>query len=723
MTIEVGKSLGHYRLVEKLGEGGMGIVWRARDEELDRDVAIKFLPDEFAGDQQRRTRFEREAKAVAALNHPNIVTIHSVETTHGVHFFTMEMVQGEPLSESIPDDGMSPDRLLELAIPVVDAISAAHERGIVHRDLKPSNIMLARTGEVKILDFGLAKFRKSDRSTSPVRDSATTISHEGLISGTISYMSPEQIRGETTDHRSDLFAIGIILYEMATGHRPFHGDSAVENIASTLKDTVVPVDELKPEMPRGLGRIIDHCLEKDVTLRMQSALDLRHELEQLRRESRSYQEEFGPSIAVLPFADMSPQQDQAYFCDGMAEEIINALSKLGNLRVASRTSAFQFRSATMDSRAIGRRLRVGTLLEGSVRKSGRKLRITVQLIEVDQGYHLWSERYDRELADVFEIQDEIARQVVQALQIQLSSKERGALRETPTSNVQAYDYYLRGREFYFQYGRREIEFALQLFSRAVELDPEFVLAHAGLADCWSYLYLYSEHHDDLREQAELASAKAIELAPDSAQAQASRGVALTLGGDVDGAKEAFESAIRLDPDLFEAHYFYARHSFAQGEANKAIRLYEQAMRVHPEDFQAPLLVAQIYDDLGREVEATETRRRGVALAEAHAKLNPDDARAAYMAANGMVALGQTEKGLRWAERAVQMAPEEPMLLYNVGCIYSLAGRIDEAIECLDRAVTHGLTQSDWFEHDSNLDPLREHPEFEAVMRRLDERST
>lgn len=429
--------------------------------------------------------------------------------------------------------------------------------------------------------------------------------------------------------------------------------------------------------------------------------------------------DLGSSIAVLPFADMSREKDQEYFCEGMAEEIINALSRIKDLRVASRTSAFQFKTGAADSREIGRRLRVGTLLEGSVRRAETRLRIAVQLTDAVNGYQLWSERYDREMSDVFAIQDEIARIIVQALEVTLSPKERAALQRVPTKDAQAYDYYLRGRNFYYRYGTRDIEFAVQLFSRAIERDPDYALAYAGLADCWSYIYLYAERSDTVRQQAAWASARAVELDPESAQAQASRGVALSLSRQDEQAEEAFESALRLDPNLFEAHYFYARHCFVRGQAERAVNFYGQAMRVRPEDYQSPLLVAQIHEDLGHKKEAQAARRQGVEIAEQHLKLNPDDARAVYMAANGLVALGEWERGREWAERALAMRPEEPMLLYNVGCIYSMLGRVNEAIDCLERAARNGLSQKGWFEHDSNLDPLRGDPRFQALMRQLE----
>jgi non-specific serine/threonine protein kinase len=708
--------LGNYRLLEKLGEGGMGVVWKARDLRLDRDVAVKFLPEGAVGDPERRAFFEREAKAVAALSHPNIVTIYAVDEAEGATFFTMEFIEGQPLSKLIEPGGVSLDRFLELAMPITDAVAAAHARGIIHRDLKPQNIMIDADGQIKILDFGLA------RILLPLpkilgRDEGTTATLDADFAGTIAYMSPEQLRSQPLDHRTDIFSLGVVLFEWATGRLPFGGKTGPERIAAVLKEEPHSAVEINPGLPRQIDRIFRHCLEKEPRYRMASARDLRDELEALRQAKEDGRSAL-PSIAVLPFADMSREKDQAYFCDGIAEEIINALCRVQGLRVASRTSSFQFKDSLADLREIGNALRVDTVLEGSVRKSEHRLRITVQLIEAARGFHLWSESFDRELRDVFAIQQEIAHNVVRSLQVTLSPQEKGALAEVPTSQVQAYDYYLRGRSFYYRYGRHDIEFALQLFSRAIELDPEYALAHAGLADCWSYIYLYSERKDSVRLQAETAGRRAVELAPGSAQAQASLAVALSLGSRKEEAQAAFEKAIRLDPTLFEAWYYYARQAFASGDLPKARSLYEEAMRVRPEDFYSPLLVAQVYQELGRPEDARAARERGVALVEKRIDLHPDDARALYMGANGLVALGQKDKGLEWARQARRIDPDDPMLLYNLGCIHALAGDIENAIDCLERAAAGGLLQKGWYEHDGDLDPLRGHPRFKALLERM-----
>jgi serine/threonine protein kinase/tetratricopeptide (TPR) repeat protein len=719
MKPKKGLILGHYRLVEKLGEGGMGVVWKARDLKLERDVAIKFLPEGAADNPERRAFFEREAKAVAALSHPNIVTIFAVSEAERTIFFTMEFVDGAPLSRLISPGGVGLDRFLEIAVPLTDAVAAAHARGIIHRDLKPQNIMIDAKGTLKILDFGLARILLP-LPRAAARDDGSTATLDSDFAGTIAYMSPEQLRSEPLDHRTDIFSLGVVLFEWATGRLPFGGKTGPEKIAGVLKEEPRSVVELNPRLPRHLDRILRHCLEKEPRYRMASARDLREELELLRGAGPETQAAEVPSIAVLPFADMSREKDQAYFCEGIAEEIINALCRVQGLRVASRTGSFQFRDTPTDLREVGAKLGVETILEGSVRKSENRLRITVQLVDAARGFHLWSESYDRELRDVFAIQQEIARSIVRALRITLSPQEKGALAEVPTSHVQAYDYYLRGRNFYYRYGRHDIEFALQLFSRATELDPGYALAHAGLADCWSYIYLYSERKDSVRLQAETAGRRAVELAPESAQAQASFAVALSLGDRKDEAQAAFEKAVRLDPGLFEAWYFYARQVFAGGDLPKAASLYEEAMRVRPEDFYSPLLVAPVYDKLGRTEDARDARERGIALVERHIDLHPDDARALYMGANGLVALGEKAKGLDWARRARKIDPDDPMLLYNLGCFYSLAGDVEEAIDCLERAVAGGLLQKGWYENDGDLDPLRAHPRFKALLEKMED---
>jgi serine/threonine protein kinase/Flp pilus assembly protein TadD len=716
MTLQPGQMLGHYRLIEKLGEGGMGVVWKGLDTSLAREVAIKLLPDALTQDTERLARLAAEAKAVAALNHPNIVILYAIEEAEGRRFLAMELLEGRTLAELIPVEGLSVAEFLRIALPVAEAVSAAHKRGVSHRDLKPGNVIVGGEGRVKVLDFGLAQSPVVPDSMD-VSDLPTRTQTHGSLTGTLAYMSPEQVQGLPAGPPSDVFSLGVVLYEMATGRRPFQGGNAAAVITAILRDTPIPPTRLNQAYPPRLDRLIARCLEKDPSHRLPSAHDLLWELELLKGEAGA-ERRLGRSIAVLPFADLSREKDQDYFCEGIAEEIIVALSKLKDLRVAARTTSFRFREAGLEVREIGERLGVGALLHGSVRRAGERLRVTAELVDARDGFELWAERYDRELKDVFAIQDEIAQRIVEALKLSLSATERAALQKPSTKDIQAYDYYLRARKYFYHYSRKGMQFALELFSRAIEQDPAYARAYAGISDCCAFLYNNAGRHAGDLERAEVASRKALELDPELAEAHASHGVAHSLNERHAEAEREFQAAIRLNPGLFEAHYFYARDAFAQGQLEQAIHEYEEAMRVRPEDYQCPLLVSQSYADLGRAADAEAARRRGVRLAEEHLRLNPDDARALYMSANGLVALGERERGLEWADRAMALDPEEPMLLYNIACIKALAGAGQEALDCLERSVKGGLTLRGWLEHDSNLDSIRDDPRFQAVLKSL-----
>jgi TolB-like protein/Tfp pilus assembly protein PilF len=474
----------------------------------------------------------------------------------------------------------------------------------------------------------------------------------------------------------------------------------------------------RPDAPEPLVRVIERCLAKEPDARFGTARLVGDALAAAREAAPGDERTTVGSVAVLPFDDLSPEKDQDYLCEGIAEEILLSLTRIEGLRVASRAAAFLARATIPDRRDLGTRLGVEALLEGSVRKAGQRLRISVELTDVASGYHLWTERYDRELQDIFAVQDDIAGRVAEVLRGSLTHHERQSLRQRPTPQIRAYDFYLRGRKFFYQYSRKGMEFALQLFRRALEIDPGYSRAHAGIAHCHAWLYLYAGRHDQDRVEANAASARALQLAPDAAEAHAARGLALSLGQEQDAAEAEFQAAIALNPELFDAHYFYARACFARGRLDDAVRLWERAAALRPEDYQSPLLVAQAYEHLGRPADAERSRRRGVQIAEEHLTLHPDDARALYMGANGLAGLGQRDEALAWARRAIAIDPDEPMVLYNIGCIYSRAGLPDEALDCLERAVANGLAQREWLAQDTDLDPLRADPRFERLMATL-----
>jgi TolB-like protein/Tfp pilus assembly protein PilF/class 3 adenylate cyclase len=424
------------------------------------------------------------------------------------------------------------------------------------------------------------------------------------------------------------------------------------------------------------------------------------------------------SIAVLAFVNMSNDPENEFFSDGIAEEIINALTKIKALRVAARTSSFAFKGKNEDIGEVGRKLKVHTVLGGSVRKAGNRLRVIAQLINVADGYHLWSERYDRQLEDVFEIQDQIAENIVRALRVVLGEGEKRAIEKTPTENVQAYEYYLRGRQLQHQWRRTGMQYARRMFDRAIEIDPNFARAHAGVADCCSFLYMYWDGSNANLEQADASSRKALDFDPESPEAHTSRAVALTLRRSYREAREEFEAALRLNPMLYEAHYFYGRACFTEGKLEEAVAHYREAWRVRPEDYQAIYLSAEALVKLGRRDEALDAARHGLKVADAHLELNPDDARAWYLSAAALMRLGQYEQAMERARRASTIDPEDTAVLYNVGCVYALAGSPAQAMDHLDKAIQNGFGQREWVENDSDWDSLRGEPRFQALLRKL-----
>jgi adenylate cyclase len=607
----IGKKLGHYEIIELLGRGGMGEVFRARDTRLKRDVALKTLPEGMAANPKTVQRFQREAETVAELSHPNIVQIYSVEEDAGVHFLTMELIDGQGLDQILTSEGLPLARVFKIGIAIADALAAAHNKGIIHRDLKPANILITQDGQVKMLDFGLAKHLPKETSS----EDATVdlgLTREGAIQGTVPYMSPEQLRGQAVDHCSDIFSLGILLFELTTGQRPFKGESHSDLMAAILRDPAPALGITKPDLPRHLSRIVAHCLEKDPTDRLQSALDIRNELRGLRREvdsgishngltssanfatettkawnesgtggkglwmglggaavialalililgPDSWMPRFGThpsaeiaapvpdakSIAVLPFLDMSPGKDQEYFSDGISEELLNLLARIPELRVAARTSSFSFKDQNLEVATIAAKLNVAHLLEGSVRKSGNKVRVTAQLINAVDGFRLWSQTYDRTLDDIFTIQDEIAADVVKHLEITLL----GDALHVKKVNPEAYALYLQASHLGKNFSAESLEQAITLYRQALAVEPNFAAAWDGIANT-----SINQAANGLRAmdegytQARKAAMQALIIDPDYAPAHARLGwIEMVHDNDLAASARHFEHALALDP--------------------------------------------------------------------------------------------------------------------------------------------------------------------------------
>jgi non-specific serine/threonine protein kinase len=700
----------HYVIQNVIGFGATGVAYLAYDRDLDRKVVLKFLSSHLCQDQEWRSRFQHEAQAIAQLNHPNIVTIHEIGEYQGLPFIAMEHVEGGSLDDYITDRRVSVEEVLELAIQISDGLTEAHSHGIIHRDIKPSNILVSRLGRAKIVDFGLALLQKKEPTPGA-----------GLIAGTADFMSPEQVQGMAADARSDLFSIGVVLYKILTGKAPFVGRDLKEIFQAILQREPLPMAEYSSNIPLELERIVFRLLNKNRELRYQHAddlsADLRYTLEAVvsgRVQYLGRKKEYTRSIAVLPFANLSADREQEYFCDGMAEEIINALIKVKGLRVAARTSTLAFRDSKEDIWEIGRKLHVETLLEGSVRRSTDLLRVSVQLIDVATRYHLWSERYDKKVQDIFAIQDEIAQNVVRAMQLILSENEMQTLFRTSTTDSNAYDYYLRGRQFFHQGRRKSLQFARQMFVKATEIDPQYALAYAGIADCCAMLvHFYGESSDVHLAEADRASRRALELDPELAQAHAARGFTLWLMAKFDEAKVEFETAMKMDPGQSETPYLYGRACFQRGEFAQAARLFEEACQGR-EHHEARFFAAQSYQAMGNTEAALMAYRLALRAVEKHVELNPDDARAFTIGAVSLCRLGERQAGLDWAERAVAIDPNDPGIQYNVACLFALEGEHTRAIQCLEAAVKAGFAHKDWVEKDPDLDSLRNDPRFKAL---------
>jgi len=719
MALTKGTQLGPYEILSKLGEGGMGEVYLAKDRRLGRKVAIKVLPERLANDDVALMSFQEENKKVAALSHPNIRILFDIGTDKGQTFAVMEFLEGETLAERLERSPIEWLEAVRIALAAAAGLAAAHGKGIVHRDIKPHNIFLTESGEVKILDFGLALI--SSRKRDQQRNGDTTITYHGLADGffgTISYMSPEQISSSAADARSDIFAFGTVLYEMLTAIRLFFRKSPVETAAAVLHDTPPPLDKIGIKVPPKLQQLIDQCLEKDPDDRIQTMREVISGLMTIASDSSRKKHIHPASIAVLPFENMSAEKENDYFSDGLTEELINALVKIGGLQVASRTSTALLKGKTEDVRAIGDQLGVRTVVEGSVRKAGDHLRITAQLINAEDGYHLLSKTFDRKVKDVFSVQCEIAEEIAKALRVVLTEKEKQAIAKAPTENMAAYDFLLRGRQEFYQFQRKGFERALSLFLRAAKLDPNFAGANAWVSYCYAILYSWFDADEANLYQAENASRKAISLDPDLAEAHVARGMVLYLKKEMDKADQRFETALRLKPDLYEAAYFFARNCFSQGKYEKAAKLAAQATELRPDDYNAPYLLGMIYMDLGRHKEAEEAFHLSMQRAESTLELFPDDARALSFGAGALNHLGKKQQALDWTERAFATSPEEPMTLYAVACNFAMLGNPDKAVSCLERARLFGSLPKKWLENDPDLNSLRQRPRFQAFLARL-----
>jgi serine/threonine-protein kinase len=709
----IGRTLSRYEVTEKLGEGGMGVVYKARDTELGRFVAVKLLPESDA-DPDRRLRLLQEARSASSLNHPNIVTIHEIGRDAGTEFIVMEYVKGATLEDRIAGRALPVEDALRYAVQIADALGAAHAAGIVHRDLKPRNIMVSDEGLVKVLDFGLAKLSAEPDAagtsrTGTILGGATPVTGAGTILGTVEYMSPEQAEGRSLDPRSDIFSFGAVLYRMLTGELPFQGSSPIAVIAALLRDEPRPVRALAPGVPEALEHVVALCLRKNPAERTSRAVELKAALLEIaatgtsgrhaelfrtgssggyaelaasspsgRHPARSAADAL-PSIAVLPFANLSPDRENEYFSDGLAEEILNALSRVEGIRVTARTSAFAFRGKELDVRQIGDALNVRTILEGSVRRAGDRVRVTAQLVNVEDGYHLWSERFDRELTDVFAIQDEIAQAIVERLRVRLSASAAPAPRARP-GNIEAYNLCLKGRYHLLKLTEDGIARARQYFEAAIALEPEHAYAHSSLgALYWVSGYFGATFPSDAMRVAKQFVLRALELDPGLAAAHAVLGC-LLAGHDFDwpGAEAAFARSLALDPTSVDARTMRAFLLLRPlGRVPEAVHEFELALELDP-------LSAPFHNQLGYLLYLDRQYERAFETCRAAVDIDATYYLSHLTAAVCRMRQRRLDEAMEHVSRAVELNPSSPLVLSTLGELHALDGREQAAREVLAR---------------------------------------
>jgi serine/threonine protein kinase/tetratricopeptide (TPR) repeat protein len=732
------KRIGRYEICSHLGAGGMGEVFLAHDTKLDRKVALKILPPDLVADKsgERGRRFVQEAKAASALNHPNILTIYEIDEIDSEQFIAAEFIDGHTLRRRIKLAAFKPAEALDVAIQIASALNATHSVGIIHRDIKPDNIMLRHDGIVKVLDFGLAKLTREHKPTesdslAPTQNMFQTAF--GVVLGTARYMSPEQARGLDVDARTDIWSFGCVLYEMISGKQPFAGPTNMDVMSGILSREPESLMPHLPDGPRNLDRIVSRSLRKDREERYQTAKDLMIDLRDLKREietqshrvvlskgDASFSMESVPekSIAVLYFENMSSDADSDYFCAGITEDIITDLSRIKELKVVSRADVLPFRHKEVNRRQVGEALRVNYILEGSVRKAGNRIRINAQLVNVREGYHLWAERFDRLIEDIFDLQNEVSQSIVDALKISLTETERQLLTQKPTDDLRAYDFYMRGRELLYLKGRRNTESAIEMFEDAVAIDPGFALSYAGLAEAYSAMYEWYDGNSSWLSKAIEMNQQALSL--DSTCLDAQFGIAMVYFHHRRFAesKRTIEEILKQNSEFYPGYLRLGMIAELSQDLEGALTYYRRASELKPYDEESWRFLAGSYRKLSRIEAAEKSALKVIEITSRKLEASRDDTIVMSRLAEAYARFGSKEEANATLRRVLELEPNDGLAFYNCSCAYALLGD-KKALISLRRAFDSGFrTVAHWAGTDNAFDSMREQQEFQQLLTEL-----
>ncbi len=703
----IDKTISHYKVLEKLGGGGMGVVYKAQDLKLERFVALKFLPPHISIDEEEKRRFILEARAASSIEHNNICTVYEIgETEDGQIFIALAYYDGETLKKKIQKGPLKVTDALDIIIQIAEGLSKAHGQGIVHRDIKSANIMITNNNLVKILDFGLAKLSGQSRITTA-----------GTTLGTIAYMSPEQAAGDKVDHRTDIWSLGVVLYEMLTGEVPFKAEHERAIIYMIMNEEILPPSSLDRKIPHQIDSLFAKLLQKDQNKRHQNMEELIKELKTIRDEiETSTTAAKVKAIAVLPFENISPDKENDYFSDGLTEELIINLSRLKNMRIISRTTSMQFKGTKKDIKTIGREIGARYVIEGSVRKAGDNLRIAAQLIDVENDSQLWAESFKGKLADIFDIQEKVSKDIVDALMLKLSPTEKVGLTKRATLNPEAFDYALRARDALYRLTKNNVHLAIQLFTRAIELDSRYAAAHAGLGEAYATLYQYFESNDTYLDKAIESSLKALMYDPTLSEAYTALGLAYFDKKQLDEAITYTLKAIELDSENFIAYWILGRIYYTTDRDDEAIQQFKKTIQLNSNFYNAYNDILMTYERRNDVENAKKILEEVLQIIPAYLSKYPDDARAHMYHAIHLAEVNRVEEAKAEGKKALELNPGDSLMTYNAACLYARLGDKHLAAITLRDAVAAGQEDFEWIKRDADLESIRNEPEYIELMR-------